>query len=193
MIKISMIAAIGENRELGKDNKLLWNIPEDMKRFRELTKGHVVIMGRKTYESIGHPLLHRVNIIITRNEKKYLLSHPELGSGSETRFRNKFGMTQGVVCQSLEETIKLAKSLTNNYKLPTTSDEIFIIGGGQIYEQGMKYADKLYLTIVAPLRKELRWGQADTFFPDYSRFKKVTFKKESKDSFFTYTFLNLEK
>ncbi|MDO8610752.1 MAG: dihydrofolate reductase, partial [bacterium] len=66
--KISMIAAIGQHRELGKDNKLLWSIPEDMKRFKELTTGHTVIMGRKTYESIGRALPNRVNVVITRDK-----------------------------------------------------------------------------------------------------------------------------
>ena len=65
--KVSIIAAISENRALGKDNKLPWHIPEDMKRFKELTSGHVVIMGRKTFESIGKPLPNRINIITTRD------------------------------------------------------------------------------------------------------------------------------
>src|SRR3989338_5923686 len=132
---ISLIAAIGENRELGKNNKLLWNIPEDMKRFRELTRGHVVIMGRKTYESIGRPLPNRINIIVTRDKK----------FGEHVSINQLIGT---FVAHSLEGAIKRAKPLTTNYKLLTTSDEVFIIGGGQIYEQGIKYADKLYLTIV---------------------------------------------
>jgi dihydrofolate reductase len=181
--KISIIAAIGENRELGKNNKLLWDIPEDMKRFRELTKGHVVIMGRKTYESIGHPLPKRINIIVTRDKKKFLSSHPELDSGSDS---GQARMTTGFVCQSLEEAIELAKSLTTHYSLPTTNDEIFIIGGGQIYEQGIKYADKLYLTIVE--------GKfvADTFFPGYSEFKKTVFKRKSENEKNIFTFIDLK-
>lgn len=68
---LSLIAVIGKNRELGKDNDLIWNIPSDLKRFREITRGHPVIMGRKTFESIGHPLPNRKNIVISRN-----FSHP---------------------------------------------------------------------------------------------------------------------
>lgn len=65
---ISIIAVIGKNRELGKDNDLIWNLPSDLKRFREITKGHPVIMGRKTFESIGHPLPNRMNIVISRQD-----------------------------------------------------------------------------------------------------------------------------
>ena len=66
-MKISIIAAIGKNRELGKDNKLLWHISEDLKRFKQITSGHPVIMGRKTFESLGKPLPNRLNIVITRD------------------------------------------------------------------------------------------------------------------------------
>ncbi len=155
---ISIIAAIGENRELGKDNKLLWRIPEDFKRFKELTTNHPVIMGRKTFESIGKPLPNRTNIIITR-DKNY-------------KQKNCF------VVHSLEEAIDLAKTKDDN--------EIFIIGGGQIYKQAINITDKLYLTIVKGR------FDADTFFPDYSRFKKLILQKESQSNQYKYTFLELE-
>lgn len=177
---ISIIAAIGKNGELGKDNKLLWHIPEDMKRFKELTKGHVVIMGRKTFESIGKPLPNRLNIIVTR-DKNYDVS--------------KYHNNDLKVCSSVELALELAKSLTANNQLLATS-EIFIIGGGQIFEQAMKYTDRLYMTIVTPLLQPNdvnRLGQADTFFPDYSAFKKVVHKKESRDKNYRYTFLDLER
>ena len=183
MIKISIIAAVGENRELGKGGKLLWQIPEDMKRFKKLTEGHVVIMGRKTFESLPkkfQPLPNRVNIIVTRDKKFSVSVHPTLINH----------LIKVIICYSLDEAIKNSKFEIQNSKLPS---EIFVIGGGQIYQQAIKYADKLYLTIVAPLRKELRWGQADTFFPDYSEFKKIIYKKESRDKTYRYTFLELEK
>ena len=176
-----MIAASAENRALGKGGKLLWHIPEDMKRFKKLTTGHIVIMGRITFESIGKPLPNRLNIIVTRNNKfsEYV---------SINRLIDTF------VAHSVEEAIALAKkilkkgkkSLTTNYSLLTT-DEIFIIGGGQIYKEAMKYADKLYLTIVKGNFK------GDVFFPVYSEFKEVVFKKESQDRNYGYTFLELEK
>lgn len=114
---LSIIAAIGKNNELGKDNALLWNLPADMKYFRETTSGHPVIMGRKTFESIGRPLPNRRNIIITRN-----LNYKK--SGIE-------------IVHSLDEALKLLKD---------TNKEIFVIGGAEIYKQAMSTADKLYIT-----------------------------------------------
>lgn len=156
---ISIIAAIGSNKELGKNNKLLWHIPEDLRRFQKTTLGHPVIMGRMTFESLGKPLPGRINIIITRD-----ITYQKEGC---------------FITHSLEEAINLAKKKDKK--------EIFIIGGGQIYEQGIKLADKLYLTVVK--------GNfpADTFFPDYSKFKKVVYKKEEEYQQYNYTFLDLEK
>ena len=168
---INIIAAIGKNRELGKDNKLLWHIVEDFKRFKKLTLNSVVIMGRKTFESLPEkfrPLPNRINIVISR--------HPELVSGS----RNKFGMTKNlIICHSIEEAINKAKKFNK---------EIFIIGGAEIYKQGIKYADKLYLTLV-----DKKYPEADAFFPDYSDFKKVIKKEKKSDGKFTYKFIDLEK
>jgi len=158
-VKISLIAALGKNRELGKDNKLLWHIPEDMKRFKHLTTGHVVIMGRKTYESIGKALPNRINIIITQN--------------------TTYHAPHCLITHSLDEAIRIAKEKEN--------EEIFVIGGGQIYQQTIPYSDKLYLTIV----KETY--DADTFFPDYAEFKKVIERKQSSYKNYLYQFITLEK
>ncbi|MBV9576155.1 MAG: dihydrofolate reductase [Gammaproteobacteria bacterium] len=117
---ISVIVAIGENRVIGKNNQLPWHLPADLKRFKELTTGHAILMGRKTYESIGRALPNRSNIIISRN--------PQL-------------MANGcIVVSSLQEAIQKAISEKNG--------EIFIIGGSEIYRQSLPYADRLYLTIV---------------------------------------------
>jgi len=201
-MKISIIAAIGNSRELGKDNKLLWHIPEDMKRFKELTKNHAVIMGRKTFESIGKPLPNRLNIVITRDvegfKKKYQSyfrhsgkrpnesegAHPESDSGQAR-------MTSLVVVSSLDEAIQFTKSLTPNYYSLTTN-EVFIIGGGQIYKQAIKVVDKLYLTIVEP-RNKAEKIDADTFFPDYSEFKREISKEILNTEKYKLTFLDLEK
>ena len=167
---ISMIAAIGQkNRVLGKDNKLLWNIPEDTKFFREITKGHPVIMGRKTFESLGKPLPRRINIVITRDAE--------------------FKAAGAVIVNSIEEAIDKAKSFYSNNQDERGSgeDETFIIGGGQIYTQALKLADRLYLTIVQGNYA------GDSFFPDYSQFGKVLAKRESEESGYKYTFLTLEK
>lgn len=154
---VSIIAAIGERRELGKDNKLLWHIPEDMKHFKDLTSGHVVIMGRKTFESIGRLLPNRFNIIVTHNPSK---------------------IVEGAIfASSIEEALKIAKDIK--------TDEIFIIGGAQIYNQAISLADKLYLTLVKGIY------DADVFFPDYSAFKKIISQKTINDG--QITFLELAK
>lgn len=116
---ISIIAVIGKNRELGKDNHLLWHIPGDLKRFRALTTGHPVIMGRKTFESIGHALPGRTNFVISRS-------------------MNRSDVT---VVSSLDEAFKKAQSAPGG-------EEQFVIGGSQIYAQAIGRADRLYLTVV---------------------------------------------
>lgn len=156
---ISIIAAVGENRELGKNNKLLWDIPEDMEHFRTKTRGHAVIMGRRTYESIGHALPARPNIVITR----------------DTSFATPDGC---LIAHSLDEALTIAHQ--------KDQQEIFIIGGANIYAQAIDIADKLYLTVV-----HQPFPDADTFFPDYSRFSKEIERKESAGNGYTYTFLEL--
>lgn len=157
--KVSLIAALSKNHVIGKDNKLPWNIPEDLKRFQALTKNHPIIMGRKTFESIGRVLPNRTNIVITRDDN---WNH------------------QGViVSHSLEEALEVAKQ--HNLQ------EIFVIGGGQIFEQVIKKADKLYLTVVD------REISGDAFFPDFSEFKKITFEKTGQSGDLTYTFMELER
>ncbi len=157
--KLALIAAIGPNRELGKNGKLLWHISEDLRRFRHITRGHVVIMGRKTFESIGKPLPERTNIIITRD--------PDFS-------------TKGcVMAHSMEQAIILAK------KSPQGNKEIFVIGGGQIYNQAMQFADKLYLTLV-----EGKYD-ADTYFPDYSQFTSITLKEKHTEGKYTFWFMEL--
>lgn len=114
---ISMIAAVGKNLELGKNNDLIWHFKEDMKFFKETTMGHPVIMGRKTFESLPKALPGRKNIVISTN--------PEYkADGAE-------------VVASVEEAIKLAEA---------ENTDAFVIGGGRIYTEFLPYADNLYLT-----------------------------------------------
>jgi len=118
--KISAIAAISKNRVLGKDNKLIYKIPEDQKSYKDITMGHVLIMGRKTFESMGRPLPGRTNIIVTRDQ------HYEAAGY--------------IVTHSLNEALAEAKKIE--------TEEIFINGGGQIYSEALPITDKLYLTII---------------------------------------------
>jgi len=155
---ISIVVAIGKNRAIGKNNELLWNIPEDMAHFREITIGKTVIMGDKTYLSIGRPLPNRKNIVLSLDEK---FEAP----GCEVR-------------HSLEEVLS---------EYGKSAEEVFIIGGGMIYKLALSYADKLYLTIVEDS------PEADTFFPDYSEFKKVVSEKNLDNGKFKFKFLELTK
>ncbi len=154
-----MIAALSENKVIGKDNTLLWHIPEDFKRFKTITSGHPIIMGRKTYQSIGKPLPNRSNIVVTRDAE--------------------FTAEGCIIVNSLEHGIEKAKEIDH--------EEIFIIGGGELYKQGINYADKLYLTIVH------NQFDGDTFFPDYTEFKHIVFEQNSKDDTYNYTFIDLVK
>ena len=166
-MQISIIAAIGKNRELGKDNKLLWHIPQDLKHFKKLTQNHVVIMGRKTFQSIGKPLPKRVNIIITRNKN--------------------FSPPSCLVFNSFKKALKEAKKRERK-------GEVFVIGGGEIYKQAISFAGKLYLTIVdtrLPAGQEN--SEADTYFPDYSDFKKTIFEEKHQNDNHSYTFLELKR
>lgn len=118
---ISVLVAVAENGVIGKDNQLLWKLSDDLKLFKKRTLDHVVIMGRKTFDSIGRPLPARTNIVISRN--------PQLVIEGAT------------VAPSLEEALRLAEAAT-------TKDEIFIIGGQKIYELAAPYTTRLYLTRV---------------------------------------------
>src|SRR6478752_4215957 len=121
--RVSIIVAIDEKRGIGKDNDILFKIPEDFKRMKELTTGHPIIMGRKTFESIGRLLPNRTNIIVTRDKG--------------------FKVDGAVVANSLEESLEKAKSVSG-------ADEIFIFGGGQIFKDALEKSlvDRLYLTLV---------------------------------------------
>ena len=159
---VSIIAAVAENRAIGKNNQLLWHIKEDMKHFSSMTMGHPVIMGKKTWDSIPEkfrPLPGRTNIVITRD-----VSFSDPGC---------------LVAHSIEEAIEKGKEIDQQ--------EIFIIGGGKIYELGLPYADKLYLTMV-------KGGfEADTFFPEYTSFFKEISREEHEEDGYQYAFVELVK
>src|SRR6185437_11011034 len=165
-MRISMIAAIGEgNRVLGKDNKLIWSIPEDTQFFRDTTRGHAVIMGRKTFESLGKPLPHRMNIVVSRNGN------------------NIANTGDCLIVDSLEKAIALAK----DWEPKNAEAEIFIIGGAQIYTEALPFADRLYLTLVEG------HYDGDAFFPDYPEFTQIISERKSEGNGYKYTFLTLQR
>lgn len=128
---LTLIAAASENNALGKDNDLVWHLPDDFKRFKALTSGHYIIMGRKTFESFPKPLPNRTHVIITR-QKDY-----DVPEGC-------------IVVNSLSKAIEVCPK----------NEEVFIIGGGQIYKQSIEIADKIELTRVHTT------VEADAFFPE---------------------------
>lgn len=127
---ITLIAAAAENNALGKNNDLIWHLPDDFKRFKAITSGHYIIMGRKTFESFPKPLPNRTHVIITR-QKNY---NPE----------------NCIVVNSLEKAIEICPK----------DEDLFVIGGGEIYQQSIAIADKIELTRVHST------FEADTFFPE---------------------------
>lgn len=127
---ITLIAAAAENNALGKDNQLVWHLPDDFKRFKQITSGHYIIMGRKTFESFPKPLPNRTHVIITR-QKNYKVDGC-------------------IVVNSIEDAIKVCPK----------EEEVFIIGGADIYNQSIDFADKIELTRVHAN------FEADAFFPE---------------------------
>jgi dihydrofolate reductase len=165
-MKISIIAAMDSKGGIGKNGKIPWHIKEDLVHLKNLTKDQVVVLGRKTYESMaqyynksGRPMPGKLYIIITHN-----LSYNSMG---------------GQIATSLHDAIEHAKA--------TGGAECFILGGGDIFAQAIIFADELYLTIVE--------GDfdADTFFPDYSEFSRKIFEEAHESESYRYKFLTLGK
>lgn len=151
----TIVVAMGEKNEIGFDNQLLWHLPKDLKHFKDITSGHPIIMGRKTYESIGKPLPNRTNIVVSRKKDWF---------------------EEGIlIVGSIKEALKFAKKI---------DEEVFVIGGGNIYEQTIEVVDKLEVTLV---KADL---EADTFFPkiDPKIWKKTNEIRHEKDEKNGYDF-----
>ena len=159
-MNLSIIAALGKNNEIGQGNRLLCRLPDDLKRFKEITSGHAVIMGRKTFESLPKGALpNRRNVVISRNEN--------------LKFEG------ATVYSSLDYAlIKLMDE-----------DEIFIIGGGEIYRQVLPIADKLYLTKI-----HADFPDANVFFPEinYQEWREVSRELHPADEKHAYSFSFVE-
>ena len=158
---ISIIVAVAKNGVIGDKNTLLWHLREDMIHFRTTTSGHPVVMGRKTFDSIGRPLPKRTNVVITRD--------------------TNLAIEGCTVVHSLEEAVAMFDK----------SEEVFIIGGAQIYAQALAIADRIYLTVID---KEY---EGDTSFPeiDYSAWKEISREEYVRGEEFEhpFAFITLEK
>lgn len=154
---MTIIAALDENNAIGNNNQLLWHLPLDLKRFKSLTQNHVILMGRKTFESLGRPLPNRQNIVISSKADYQVPDNVYLFS-------------------SLPEAIEAARCKDSNP---------YIIGGGTIYSQALKYADTLELTLV-----HTQIDKADTYFPeiDFSEWNKTFDEFHPKDDKHLYDF-----
>ncbi len=151
---LSLIAAVSENQVIGKHNQLVWHLPADMRFFKNTTMGHTLIMGRKTFESFGKPLPGRKSIVITRQ---------------------KYWQYEGVeIVHSLEEAIKAAPH----------DEEVFIVGGAEIYRLALPLCEKMYLTIVH------HQFEGDTFFPpvDFSQWHLISEEKHPSNEKHAYAF-----
>ena len=156
----SIIVAIAKNRAIGKDNKLLWYLPNDLKHFKDITSGHTVIMGRKTFDSVGKPLPRRRNIVVTRQDISI-------------------------------EGCEVVKSIEAALALCAGEDEVFIVGGAEIYRQAIPLTNRIYLTIID------QEFEGDTFFPeldegDWQETQRENFEPDDKNKY-SYSFITLER
>lgn len=161
---LTHVTAMSQNHVIGTQNKLPWNIPEDLKFFRDTTKGHIMIMGRKTFDSIGaKPLPQRFHIVITRQDLQS--SHPLV------RY-----------VKTLEEALEVARPLTAQW-----GEEVFIVGGGEIYKQSLPFTDKIYLTVIH------QDFAGDTYYPEIPMDQfKITSRRDRTEPV-PFSFLTYEK
>lgn len=161
---LTHVAAMSQNHVIGTKNGLPWDLPEDMKFFRDTTKGHIMILGRKTFESFGGRLLpNRMHIVITRQEMTS--DNPNL-----------------MYVKTLEDAVTAAKPLTGKW-----GDEVFIVGGGEIYKQSLSITDKIYLTVI------YKDFDGDTYYPEIplDRFELVA--KSDRTEPLPFSFLTYKK
>lgn len=160
---ISHIVAVSNNFVIGKQNSLPWRMPDDMKYFHQVTMGHVVIMGRKNYEANGKALAGRTNIVVTRNRS--------------------FAPVDAEIVFSVNEAIDLAK----NYE----TEEIFIIGGGEIYRETLPIANRIYITVIdVEIEGDAYYPEID--FNDYKILSSI-YQKSDKKNPYNHTYFILEK
>jgi len=159
------IAAMSENRVIGAGNKIPWHLPEDFKWFKKMTTGQIVVMGRRTFESLGKPLPNRKNLILTRHPRHLINAHPEIfGDYKEWRGGRHLQSPYQFHLTKIEGTRENDIFIFNSLDRLSPEDfptDIFICGGAQIYKQALPRCSDLYLTLVK------RVVEGDTFFPPF--------------------------
>lgn len=167
-LPVKAIAAMSLNRVIGRDNKIPWHLPEDFKWFKQLTNGHFVIMGRKTFESLGRPLPNRTNIVVTRTPRR--LAHDEafrrvFGPALVGNWIPRIGRPYQLGFDRLtDRDVWLVRSLPKliaAFEKQRPQREVFVIGGAQIYEKLLPLCTDLYLSVVQ------REVEGDAFFPEF--------------------------
>ena len=163
MLMFSLIVAVGKNNEIGKNNQLLWHIPEDLKNFKKITTGKTVIMGRNTYKSIGRALPNRTNIVLSRN----FLETDEKVKEDKKKYENE--TTKLEFYDDFQKIIEKYKDL---------KEEIFIIGGGEIYKKSLEMGiiKRIYMSHV-----DFSDNKADAYFPKIDLDKWITLTEENHD------------
>ena len=159
----SIVVAVGKNNEIGKNNQLLWHIPEDLKNFKKITTGKTVIMGRNTYKSIGRALPNRTNIVLSRN----FLKTDEKVKEDKKKYENE--TTKLEFYDDFQKVIEKYKDFP---------EEVFIIGGGEIYKKSLELGiiTRIYMSHV-----DFSDDEADTYFPEIDFEKWVTLTEENYD------------
>ena len=160
---ISFVVAMDQNRVIGSNNDMPWHLPNDLQHFKNITTGHTIVMGRKTFDSIGRVLPNRKHIVLTRSEQSF----PE----------------EVEVVRNTDEILQYAKD--------HEAEEIFIIGGGELFKQMMPYVDKMYITLIEES------FEGDVFFPEFdeSEWELIEKEKGEKDERnpYNYYFLTYER
>jgi dihydrofolate reductase len=187
--KLSLIAAASENGVIGRKNALIWNIPEDLARFKRITIGHPIIVGRRSFESIGKPLEGRRNIVMTRSD-----SFDPTGRFPGTDLHLAHSPDEALRIALERSSIGIEASATTEVSIgietsdqPDLSDEVFVIGGGQIFRLFLPDADRIYLTRVH------QSFSGDAFFPEIGPEWKVEMEEDHLDAPLPYSFLLYEK
>jgi len=158
--KIAIITSVSQNNIIGKDNKIPWTLSDDLKRFKLLTEGHVIIMGQKTFESLGKPLPNRINIILTNNYD----------------YNPDFPNDEIYIVHSIEHALNTADYYNDN------DLEVFVIGGGTIYQKFMKYCYRLYITRI------FKDFDGDTYFPVLDPYWRLIWCDSRKSPDFDYEY-----